>query len=309
MLDTSLQEPWRVRHPWRDEMPRLAQHFGLHGLRRDTRRAWYWVLVAGDLERPVGVMELAEDPPPAADRQQPPRARLEYFLRDAWAGGDGARQLLQAALRQAAELGLTLHTSQAHPESSYADLLREAGFVAKPPQEVWLCPVAEPVAKYESSVDRMLRRFPLKVTSLNASHLEAIRRMCARLNLLPADRVALREPGQPEGAGFDPRFSFLAGDPANPAAFVLSRFTSGKLYLEVLARHPDFPRASPAAIAALLKALMPAARDHGIAEFSCVFRPTESAPVLALLRRGGGRCVRRFALFILSPESESSSTR
>jgi hypothetical protein len=302
MLETSLQESWRVRHPWRQEMPRLAQHFGLHGLRRDTRRTWYWVLVAGDLERPVGVMELAED---AADHQRPPRARLEYSLRDAWAGGDGARQLLHAALRQAAELGLTFHTSQAHPESSYADLLREAGFVAKTPQEVWLCPVAAPVAKYEASVDRMLRRFPLKVTPLDAAHLETIRRMCVRLNLLPADRVALREPGQPEGGGFDPRFSFLAGDPANPSAFVLSRFTSGKLYLEVLARNPDFPRASPAAIAALLKALLPAARDHGIAEFSSVFRPTESAPVLALLRRGGGRCVRRFALFVLSPESKS----
>jgi len=306
MLKTSLQESWRVRHPWRDEMPRLAQHFGLHGLRRDTRRAWYWVLVAGELERPVGIMELAEDPAPAVDNPRPPRARLEYSLREAWSGGEGARALLHAALRQAAELGLTHHTSQAHPESSYANLLREAGFVAKTPQEVWVCPIAEPVAKYESGVDRMLRRFPLKVTPLDAAHLETIRHLCVRLNLLPADRVALQVPGQPEGGGFDPRFSFLAGDPANPSAFVLSRFTSGKLYLEVLARHPDFPRASPAAVAALLKALMPAAHHCGITEFSCVLRPTESAPVLALLRRGGGRCVRRFALFILSPASKPS---
>lgn len=141
MLETSLQESWRVRHPWRQEMPRLAQHFGLHGLRRDTRRTWYWVLVAGDLERPVGVMELAED---AADHQRPPRARLEYSLRDAWAGGDGARQLLHAALRQAAELGLTFHTSQAHPESSYADLLREAGFVAKTPRKSGSAPLPHP---------------------------------------------------------------------------------------------------------------------------------------------------------------------
>ncbi len=305
MSNPPLPDSWRVRHPWPDEIPRLAQTYGLHGLRDETRRVWYWVIATGDLDRLTGVMELAEDSAPGAASDQPPRARLEYSFRDAWAGGEAARQLLQAALRQSAELGLKVNLSQADPESAFANLLRDAGFVAQTTQEVWVCPIEAPVAEFEADVDRMLRRFPVTAIPVQDEHAETIGRICVRLKLLAANRVVLQKPGESSTAGFDPRFSFLTGDPANPSAFVLSRVAGRRLYLEVLARNPDSPRASPAAIAALLKAIMPAARNFGLDELSCVLRPSESAAVLALLRRGGGRRVRQFALFIQSRESPS----
>jgi hypothetical protein len=276
-----------VRSPCPDELRRLGKHFPTRLIASIRGPIWPWVMVTGEYERLVGGVRLAENA-----RGQ---GRLELTVRPEWASQPATARLIGCALDQARSLDWQTVVAQVAADTPLAAQLEAAGFESRCYPEVWSLPVAGAIAARRPTIERTLKRKPVKVVAINESNLAAARAICTALGLLEAGRVQLQNSRH---EGIDPRFSFLAGEVDRPGGVALCRRLGARLYLEVLGLNPAATAPASATVGALLKAVFLGAEAAGIDEIQCALTPENARPVLALLRRGGGVRVSRQVVFM-----------
>jgi hypothetical protein len=280
-------ESWTIRAPWPDEEERLRRHFlTAAGGSPTSRSEWRRVIVAGEIERLVGLAELHRANPEAGGKNDRALA-LFCEVRAAWASRPATDALIQEALAQARARQAGEVVAAVPADGALDERLRVAGFVHVGLKERWRVPVPEALAKLEARGASMLAHAPVAVAPIDHTDLERVREICTATGLLSAERVFPVGDGG-EAGGFDRGLSFFAGDPARPDAVLLARERAGAVYLEVLARHPRSRTDMRTSVVALLRALFQAARRHERDDVYCEMTPSETPGLVALVRRVGG---------------------
>ncbi|QYM80093.1 hypothetical protein K0B96_05615 [Horticoccus luteus] len=281
-----------MRLPWPDEIGRLPAALREPMNRPGARRHWMWILVAGEFERIVGAITLAErDPAGTASR---PDGRLDLALLTAWCqSAPPAEALLGAAVAHAATLGIEAIEMQTTLDTPAARWLAAQGFVQCKTHEVWRVPFSSNFERRHAAIERALIRRPIDVRPLDETALPAVRAICAAHGLLTPDRVVLARGDQD---GFDPELSFVAGPLSAPTAIVLVRSNGSLAYLEVLARAPGGAAHGPE-VGALLHVFFRTAMRREIMETTCVLDAAQAPDTARLLARADAERLERFALF------------
>lgn len=291
---TAADAGFEIRPPWGDELQRLLQWFPVIERAPNESRVWYWVAVAKTDGRLLGALLLGES---TAVGALPPVARVYvHTVRSTQVGGI-CRRLLDEAERKARSLGLGAVTGQFPLDSVLARELGTRAYVCDRVQDLYRLDIARALERDNALADQMIARHPVSVARIDDQALPSVRRICAHWNLLTEDRVF---EGFANDGGYDPRFSFIAGDPGSPAAVVLIRTWGEKLYLEVLAAEPDREKREPAAVVALMQAALKAADAEGWTELWCTVVPNVATAVSRLLRRRDGCRESRVGLFRLN---------
>ena len=282
---------WTVRPPWPDEFERLPGQIQEALRRAGVRRHWIWVLVAGEIERIVGTITLAERDPSGPTGT--PDGRIDYTIARAWRfETEPIQALLEAALAQAEALDLTPIEAQTDTDTPATVSLIARGFAVTRRTEVWRVPLVENFVRRHAAVERALARHPVNVHPLDEKAITAVRRICAAHGLLAGHRVFLSDA---PGEGLDTELSFIAGSAEAPEAILLTRRLGGAPYVEVLARNPDRPGRGPE-VGALLHAFFSTAQKLGARDALCVIDPDHNPDSLRLIARNRAECIERISV-------------
>jgi N-acetylglutamate synthase-like GNAT family acetyltransferase len=278
---------WKVRPPWPDELPRLERNFQIPslqiGAQVPVRR---WVIEASEPERIVGMAALKKtEEQPDDVKQKTGVLRFAWEVRPSWFTHSAAEALLETVLNAANEIAAKAVITSAENDGWIEKILLARGFQEVSRKQIWNINVEMAMVPLMGKLSRMLLRSPVEVTNVDVTNLKPIRKICAHYKLLTPELVvpvSLQVP-----TGFDPRFSFVAGDPDNPLAILMGRESKGRAYLEILARNAEHQEESPTAIIGLLREFFLAAQRIGYKEVSCLFLFEQDSGILSLIRRFG----------------------
>jgi hypothetical protein len=291
---------WKVRPPWPDELLRLERNFQIPGLQIGAgvpvRR---WVIEASEPERIVGMAALKETLEPSPeDGLKASVLRFAWEVRPSWGNHPAAAAILETVLSEAKEAAASAVVTSAENDGWIENALLARGFREASRKQIWNINVQRAMGSLLGKFSRMLLRMPVQITNIDVSNLEPIRKICAHYKLLSPELVV---PASPQARnGFDPRLSFVAGDPANPLAILMGRESKGKAYLEILARNAEHPNETPTASLGLLREFFLAAQKIGYDEVSCLFLFEQDSGIVSLIRRFGATRQESVSQFMLT---------
>jgi N-acetylglutamate synthase-like GNAT family acetyltransferase len=291
---------WKVRPPWPDELLRLERNLQIPSLQIGAgvpvRR---WVIEASEPERIVGMAALKEtEERPGDVTQKMGVLRFAWEVRPSWCNHPAADALLEKVLNEADEAAAKAVIVVAENDGWIEKILLARGFQEISRKQIWNIGVELALNQLLSKFSRMLLRMPVEISNVDVSNLEPIRKICAHYKLLTPEMVvpvSLQVP-----TGFDPRFSFVAGDPANPLVILMGRESKGTAYLEILARNAEHQNETPTASFGLLREFFLAAQKFGYEEVSCLFLFEQDSGIVSLMRRLGATRKEAVSQFMLT---------
>jgi hypothetical protein len=291
---------WKVRPPWPDEMLRLNRNFQIPSLQIGggvpVRR---WVIEASKPERIVGMAVLKEtEERQDAVGQKTGILRFAWEIRPSWSQHPAAEALLETVLNAANGAAATAVITSAENDGWMEKTLLAKGFLEVSRKQIWKIDVQSALVPLLGRLSRMLLRSPVEVTNVDVLNLEPIRKICAHYKLLTPELIFPTSLIAP--SGFDPRLSFVAGDPANPLAIMMGRESKGTAYLEILARNTEHQNKTPTASIGLLLEFFLAAQKIGYKEVSCLFLFEQDSGILSLIRRFGATREESVSQFMLN---------
>jgi hypothetical protein len=255
------------------------------------------------LKRPnpriVGLAALKEtDERPDQVGQKTGVLRFAWEVRSSWYTNPSVEVLLETVINEANKSAANALIASAEIGGLDEKVLLGRGFKEVVRKQIWSIPVEVAMNKLLGKFSRMLLRAPVVISNVDVSNLEPVRKICVHYKLLSPELVVPVSLMIP--TGFDPRFSFIAGDPTNPVAILMGRESKGKAYLEILARNPEHENESPAASLGLLREFFLAAQKVGYKEVSCLLLFEKDQGMVSLIRRLGATREEAVSQFMLA---------